>query len=190
LRYYYYEVKKKAGIMNTYTSLQSSMVKVITKAIWSEEIDYDTLSTLPDNVKTAMEEVLEKPLVLTSRSYADENYVLTCDVSNSIPEALFKIPEEFKDEAVKAGGTILQENGDVAVYFDAETRLPIPSVTCEELKEQVDEPVLELNNAPPIPDFILKEMENYVEEKTEGTEKVIIVNTPAIGGQELKPWER
>ena len=187
LRYYYYEVKKKAGIMNTpmYTSLQSSMVKVITKAIWSEEIDYDTLSTLPDNVKTAMEEVLEKPLVLTSRSYADENYVLTCDVSNSIPEALFKIPATFKDEAEKVG-KILQENGDVAVYFDAKTRLPIPDITCEKLKEQVKKPVLELNNAPPIPDFILKEMENYVEEKTEGTETTITISTPAIGGEVLE----
>jgi hypothetical protein len=198
LRYYYYKVndylKEKYGVILGQIDYRDryAVINAIKKAMWSEKVElpdyfytYSVLN-LKEKVEEAFKEEVEKPLVLTSRSYADENYVLTCDVSNSIPEALFKIPEEFKDEAVKAGGTILQENGDVAVYFDAETRLPIPSVTCEELKEQVDEPVLELNNAPPIPDFILKEMENYVEEKTEGTEKVIIINTPAIGGQELE----
>jgi hypothetical protein len=156
------------------------------KPLWSEKVDGSILSGVASAYIEALKETVEKPLVLTSRSYAEENYILTCNENTGDPEALFVIPETFKEDAEEIG-LILKEGEGLAVYFDAETRLPIPEISCEELKEQVDSPVFTLQTILPPPEELLEEMQNYIErikEETSGGTATTTtqVYSPPLGG--------
>jgi hypothetical protein len=146
---------------------RKAIADAIRKAMWSEKVDENlTLYSVDkDKLLTAFKETVEKPLILSSRSFAEENYIVTCNEETNQPEALFAVPEEYMNEAENLGKILkTSSNGLIGAYFDVDTRLPIPA-TCKEVKETAEEvntPVLNLT-APPPPPPIVSEAKNYKE---------------------------
>lgn len=167
LRYYYYDWKKQVGKNKVIPDGErKKIISVIQKAMWSETIDNTLLSGVDEKYVESLKKVVKKPLVLTSRTAAEENYVLTCNVETKRPEALFVIPKSYQREAEKVGQILKQSsNGLIGVYYDDSTRLPIPS-TCESVQKVAKEqklPSYQLQ-APPPPLKVVEESQSYKED--------------------------
>ncbi len=128
LRFYYWKWKKKVGVNRVIPN--NDRMKVITainRAIWSEDVNDSELTNLNTIYVKALKETIKKPLVLTSRSYADKNYVSARNSSNGNIVVLPKIPKTFQDIA-NATGKVLKKEGDFLIYFSSDAVTEVPNV--------------------------------------------------------------
>ena len=129
-------------------------------------------------------------LSAVSFSAGEQNYLLVCD-SQGLVEGLPKIPPAVKDYAAQVGQIpAYDKDTGLYVYFDNHLRLPVPDMTCSEIKkvaEKTHTPVYKLN-AGSIPQEIMEFVNKQFSVITKHGVKVNIssvkgtVNTGSVGG--------